>query len=58
MQGIVTKDFTGKGTIKFANGDVYEGDFKNGLMEGQGVLRTVAGDEYMGQFKNGLKHVQ
>jgi hypothetical protein len=50
------QNFSGKGRIKFPNGDVYEGDFNGGKMEGKGLLTSENGDRYHGQFKNGFKH--
>ena len=37
-----SKDFTGKGTATYPNGDVYQGDFVEGLREGQGGTYTYA----------------
>ena len=53
---IVAADFTEEGRLQFQNGDLYQGEFANGKMEGKGVLRTLAGDVYEGMFKNGFKH--
>ena len=39
-----------KGGIK------YEGDFKDGKMEGQGVLTIKGKGTYKGEFKDGKKH--
>ena len=33
----------GKGKIKYKNGDMYEGDFKNGIKEGEGIYRFKPG---------------
>ena len=49
-------DFTGEGRLQFQNGDIYEGSFVMGKMEGVGSLRTLGGDVYTGSFKNGFKH--
>jgi hypothetical protein len=38
------------------NGDVYNGNFKNGLINGKGTLKTEKGDKYTGYFLNGKKH--
>ena len=40
-------------TITYSNGDLYEGDIKNGLRDGNGKLtRSATGDVYVGQFKD------
>lgn len=39
---------TGKGTYKYANGDVYEGDWKDGSMNGFGVYTSHDGGKYKG----------
>lgn len=46
---------TGKGMEKFANGDVYMGQYSNDQFHGQGELKTRGG-KYKGMFANGLKH--
>ncbi|MDR3078598.1 MAG: hypothetical protein LBU15_01010 [Rickettsiales bacterium] len=45
----------GKGSLKLLNGDLYEGEFRNGLPEGEGKLTQSNGNEYRGLWKNGLK---
>ena len=42
----------GQGTFKYKNGDIYEGDFKDGLLHGNGKLTFKDGDIYIGEFKN------
>lgn len=42
----------GLGVLKFPNGDVYEGQFKNSKRNGYGVYKYTKGDVYEGQFKN------
>ncbi|MDC0139867.1 hypothetical protein OAI04_03520, partial [Hyphomicrobiales bacterium] len=37
-----------------ANGDIYVGEFKDGLRNGQGTLTYVNGDIYVGEFKDDL----
>ena len=34
------------GTLKYLNGDVYEGDFYEGVKHGIGTLKYVNGDIY------------
>jgi hypothetical protein len=51
----------GKITIEFSqysNGDVYEGEFNNGKLNGYGVHRTASGNIYSGMFKDGNWHGQ
>ncbi len=38
-------------TVKFPNGDSYEGEFENGLFHGYGVYTSSNGDRYEGQFR-------
>lgn len=45
----------GKGTLKMNNGDVYTGDFADGLYDGQGELKTAL-FTYTGGFKTGRYH--
>jgi hypothetical protein len=46
----------GYGKMTYANGDVYEGQWKNGLKQGSGVMDFSNGDKYEGQWKNGKMH--
>jgi hypothetical protein len=47
----------GKGKINFPNGDVYEGELKDGMMHGQGTLQNnQLTSRYEGLFRNGMKH--
>ena len=41
----------GRGTYRFANGAVYEGEWKCGKQEGRGKFKWDDGDEYDGDFK-------
>ena len=45
----------GRGRIQFPNGDLYEGDLRNGRMHGQGILQGQT-FKYEGRFENGMKH--
>ena len=38
------------------NGDIYVGDFFNGLFEGNGILYLNNQDKYIGEFKNNFKN--
>ena len=40
----------------YDNGDVYEGEFKNGIRNGWGMLIDKEYCEYVGTFENGYKH--
>jgi hypothetical protein len=40
----------GRGMLKLDNGDVYEGEFKNGRRHGQGVYTWAQGDLYTGPW--------
>ena len=42
--------------VEFDNGDVYEGEIKNNLMNGQGTWTSADGDQYVGEWKAGNKH--
>lgn len=41
---------------RWANGDTYEGDFENGIMQGLGKLVKANGDTYEGSMLGGQKH--
>ena len=43
----------GKGTLTFANGTKYAGEFVNGFFQGVGVLTFPDGGRYEGQFELG-----
>ena len=43
----------GKGTITWANGDVYEGDWQDGNLHGHGTMKWASGAVYEGDFVNG-----
>ena len=38
------------GVMKFSNGDVYEGSWKNDMMHGKGVMKWKSGNVYEGPF--------
>lgn len=44
--------------IKYKNGAIYEGDFKDGKENGHGTTKWPNGSVYVGNFKNGLWHGQ
>jgi hypothetical protein len=47
------KDYVGTGILEYASGDVYEGEFVNGLKDGQGTIKYVNGEKFVGDFKRG-----
>ena len=46
----------GKGTMTYANGDKYEGEFKHGEPNGKGKMTYANGNTYEGEFQNGTRH--
>ena len=46
----------GRGAYHFADGGVYEGDWRNNLQEGIGAMRYTSGSVYEGQWARGLQH--
>ena len=48
----------GRGKYVFADGDVYEGEWKANKQEGRGISRYASGDVYEGEFKAGEKDGQ
>ena len=44
-----------KRRVEFENGDVYEGEWKNGYMHGKGTYIWCDGDRYEGDFKDGYR---
>jgi len=38
--------------MDYANGDKYDGNWKDGKKSGQGVMNFVNGDKYDGQWKD------
>ena len=45
-----------EGTYRFANGDQYVGNWKNGKRTGQGTYTWPDGEKYVGAFKDGVKN--
>ena len=41
-----------EGKLYFANGDIYEGSFRDGKMSGPGTLTKLNGYHYEGSFMN------
>lgn len=49
--------FNGKGRLTQANGDLYQGDWKDGVAQGKGVfVQREAGIIYDGEWKNDVQH--
>lgn len=44
------------GTLYLADGNVYVGDLRDGVMHGQGTMTWPNGDKYVGGWKNGIKN--
>ena len=51
-----SRGFTGHGTATYENGDVYEGDFLDGIRSGNGIYRYAAsGNRYEGGWDENVK---
>lgn len=46
----------GKGTLTYAHGDVYRGEWKCDQESGVGRMVFASKDQYSGEFANGLMH--
>ena len=46
----------GRGTMVYASGDMYEGQWRAGKKHGQGKYTVATGDVYEGGFVDGKKH--
>lgn len=44
----------GRGVAKDIKGDLYNGEFKDGLYHGEGSIKFANGAEYIGTFRNGI----
>ena len=42
--------------MKFLNGDFYDGDFENNMIQGRGIMTYKNKTKYIGQFSKGVKH--
>ena len=60
-----SRDYTGRGTAFYPNGDIYEGSYKNGIRKGKGTYsyfrkneddEPVESDKYEGDFIKNKKH--
>jgi radial spoke head protein 1 len=53
----MSRGYTGKAVASYPNGDVYDGDFLDGIREGRGTYRYGRnGDIYHGEWLKNLKH--
>ena len=48
--------FTGWGREKYKNGEMYEGKFINGKLNGKGIYKDDYNNLYIGDFKKSVKH--
>lgn len=44
----------GQGTLKYADGTIYEGNFAHNKRHGRGRIRYASGEEYRGDWYNGF----
>ncbi|KAF4655475.1 hypothetical protein FOL47_009412 [Perkinsus chesapeaki] len=51
-----SRDFTGRARAVYGNGEVYDGDFDEGIRHGHGTYWYRNGDIYTGQFQENEKH--
>lgn len=51
-----SRGFTGQGTASYDNGDIYEGDFLDGIRAGNGIYRYLkSGHRYEGGWEENVK---
>mmetsp|Transcript_1275 Transcript_1275/g.1638 ORF Transcript_1275/g.1638 Transcript_1275/m.1638 type:complete len:1093 (+) Transcript_1275:69-3347(+) len=48
--------FNGYGIMTWSNGDVYQGDWLNGMRHGIGIFKSHEGREYAGEWFKGSRH--
>ena len=48
--------FDGSGTLKYPNGEIYEGEWSENKMHGKGVYTYKDGRIYQGDFVNDKPH--
>ena len=51
-----SRDYTGYATATYPNGEIYEGDFEDGIRQGTGTYRYLNGNVYAGKWKENRKH--
>ena len=53
----VNDKWEGQGQLEnYETGDIYEGQFENGKINGKGIFKWKNGEIYEGDFVNGIKH--
>jgi len=53
----MSRGYTGKAVASYPNGDLYDGDFIDGIREGRGEYRYASnGDKYDGEWRVNCKH--
>ncbi len=50
---VLNHRMNGHGKLTYPNGDVYEGNFVNGVFSGRGSFKSSMGWSYVGEFKKG-----
>lgn len=50
---VLNNRMNGQGKLTYPNGDVYEGNFVNGVFNGHGTFKSGMGWSYTGEFKKG-----
>ena len=55
--GLLRERYTGKGAYTFKNGNVYEGEFKDGNICGSGIILFPDGRRFKGHFKGILSEI-
>lgn len=48
--------FQGPGRMEYKNGDVYDGNWKDGKRQGNGFIEYASGGDYDGEWLNGKRH--
>ncbi|MBF0273977.1 MAG: hypothetical protein HQK84_01965 [Nitrospinae bacterium] len=51
VEGVFENGFSGVGTIKYLDGNIYRGEFTDGERNGMGVIFTPEGEKFIGQFR-------
>jgi hypothetical protein len=51
-----SRDYIGWATATYPDGEIYEGDFVEGIRKGKGTYRYKDGDVYTGEWKDNVKH--
>ena len=51
---VVGKDMHGRGTLQYADGTIYEGDFAHNKRHGRGRISYASGEQYQGEWFKGF----